>query len=340
MIKIKLVELDKHRNEIAFRPYIWAQNILQDIGIELTTDNSYDYALVAQASYIDKTIPLQESIEKGIDYLSRITGDYIMLDGQDSTSMIGTIDVFRHSNAKLFLKNTLLNDWDLYKQGWASGRMYWGKGDYSVPDIDNLKDKIKLSGANWIGTIKPKWLDYNSKKKYDVACMFSWGDAQNYEYKYLTSTYYDDHRRTLLERLENTNYNTIRREKGIKIPQQQFYQNMFDSKIVMAPIGYGEMAVRDIEAASFGSVLIKPDMSYVSSVPFLYEDKETYIACKYDWSDVEEKIDYVLSNWKEVQEKLTYNMRTRFDEQYSDEKLAIHMYNILANLDEVKSENN
>ena len=170
--------------------------------------------------------------------------------------------------------------------------------------------------------------------------MFSWGDAQNYEYKYLTSTYYDDHRRTLLERLENTNYNTIRREKGIKIPQQQFYQNMFDSKIVMAPIGYGEMAVRDIEAASFGSVLIKPDMSYVSSVPFLYEDKETYIACKYDWSDVEEKIDYVLSNWKEVQEKLTYNMRTRFDEQYSDEKLAIHMYNILANLDEVKSENN
>ena len=93
MIKIKLVELDKHRNEIAFRPYIGAQNILQDIGIELTTDNSYDYALVAQASYIDKTIPLQESIENGIDYLSRITGDYIMLDGQDSTSMIGTIGV-------------------------------------------------------------------------------------------------------------------------------------------------------------------------------------------------------------------------------------------------------
>ena len=339
MIKIKLVELDKHRNEIAFRPYIWAQNILRDVGIELTTDNSYDYALVAQASYIDKTIPLQESIEKGINYLSQITGDYIMLDGQDSTSMIGTIDVFRHSDAKLFLKNTLLNDWELYKQGWASGRMYWGKGDYSVPDIDDLKDKIKLSGANWVGTIKPKWMQYDSNKKHDVACMFSWGDVQNYEYEYLTSTYYDDHRRTLLERLEKTDYNIVRREKGIKIPQQQFYQNMYDSKIVMAPIGYGEMAVRDIEAASFGSVLIKPDMSYVSSVPFLYEDKETYIACKYDWSDVEEKIDYVLSNWNEVQDKLTHNMRNRFDEQYSNEKLAIHMYNILANLDGVKTEN-
>ena len=69
---------------------------------------------------------------------------------------------------------------------------------------------------------------------------------------------------------------------------------MYESKIVMAPIGYGEMAVRDIESASFGSVLIKPDMSYIYSKPFVYEDGETYIACKYDWSDVEEKIDYVL----------------------------------------------
>ena len=111
---------------------------------------------------------------------------------------------------------------------------------------------------------------------------------------------------------------------------------MYNSKIVMAPIGYGEMAVRDIEAASFGSVLIKPDVSYVNSTPFLYDDGETYIACKYDWSDVEEKIDYVLSNWKDVQEKLTHNMREKFQTQYSDEKLAIHVYNIFANMDEVE----
>ena len=336
MIKVKLIEPDIHRNEIAYRPYIWAQHILQEVGIELTTGDSYDYALIGQASYIDKTLTLNDSVEKGLEFLSNITGDYILLDGQDSTSMIGTIDVFRKSNAKLFLKNTLLNDLDLYKQGWANGRIYWGPGDYSVPDIDELKGKIKLSGANWVGTIKPTWHNYDSNKQYDVACMFSWGDVKNYEYQNFTSQYYDDHRRILLERLESTNYNVIKREKGIRIPQQQFYQNMYNSKIVMAPIGYGEMAVRDIEAASFGSVLIKPDVSYVNSTPFLYDDGETYIACKYDWSDVEEKIDYVLSNWKEVQEKLTQNMREKFQIQYSDEKLAIHMYNIFANMDGLK----
>ena len=139
MIKIKLYQLDKHRNEIAFRPYIWAKEILREIGIELTTDSSYDYAMIAQASYIDKSLTLNESVSKGEEYLSKITGDYILLDGQDSTSMMGTIDVFRRSNAKLFLKNTLLKDWDLYKKGWKNGRIYWGEGEYSVPDIDKLK---------------------------------------------------------------------------------------------------------------------------------------------------------------------------------------------------------
>ena len=31
---------------------------------------------------------------------------------------------------------------------------------------------------------------------------------------------------------------------GVKLPQQEYYQ-MFDSKIVLAPLGYGEMAPRD-----------------------------------------------------------------------------------------------
>jgi hypothetical protein len=33
MIKIKLYELNKHRNECAFRPFLWAQNTLKEIGI-------------------------------------------------------------------------------------------------------------------------------------------------------------------------------------------------------------------------------------------------------------------------------------------------------------------
>ena len=44
MIKIKLYELDKHRNETTFRPFIHPQDIFREVGIEFTTSDDYDYA--------------------------------------------------------------------------------------------------------------------------------------------------------------------------------------------------------------------------------------------------------------------------------------------------------
>ena len=52
MIKIKLYELDKHRNETTFRPFIKAQDVFKEVGIEFTTSDDYDYAWVGLASII------------------------------------------------------------------------------------------------------------------------------------------------------------------------------------------------------------------------------------------------------------------------------------------------
>ena len=52
MIKIKLLERDIHRNETTFRPFVFAQDYLREIGIEFTDSNDYDYAWVGQASII------------------------------------------------------------------------------------------------------------------------------------------------------------------------------------------------------------------------------------------------------------------------------------------------
>ena len=60
MIKIKLYELDKHRNECTFRPYLYAQNVLKEIGIEFTTGDSYDFAWIAQASFLNKRVSLEQ----------------------------------------------------------------------------------------------------------------------------------------------------------------------------------------------------------------------------------------------------------------------------------------
>ena len=341
MIKIRLVQPDLHRNEIAFRPYWRAREVFKQVGIEfIIEDASYDFAFIAQASFIDKQVSLSESTEKGIEFVSKFGKDVLLLDGQDSHSLIGTAEILKGTDVRVMFKNTLLKDLSQYKQGWVNGRTYWGNGDYSVPYINDIRDRIKLSGTNWLSTITPTWYKYDSNKPFDVSCMFSWGDSLNYEYSNLTSPYYDNHRKELLLKLENTSYKVTKREKGVRIPQDQFYQNMYNSKIVTAPIRYGEIAVRDIEAASFGSVLLKPDMSHLDSYPFIYKDKETYIACKYDWSDVREKIDYILSNYKELQPYLTENIKNEYTQQYSNESLVKYFYKQLSTVQGIGHENN
>ena len=257
MIKIKLIEPHIHRNETTFRPFISAQNYLSEIGIEFTDDDSYDYAWIAQASIIDKKKSLKESVENGLEFLSKITGDYMIIDGQDATSLIGTIDVFRESNAKLFLKNSYLKDFDLYKKGWANGRMYWGKGDYSVPDIDELKPKMHLTGCNWLSTLQPQWLDYfKIEKTYDISCMFGYPTKKPvYEHEVCQTDYYDKHRKELLETLGDK-YKVAGLVNGERVSQQEYYNKMAQSKIILAPLGYGEMAPRDVESALLGSLVL------------------------------------------------------------------------------------
>ena len=337
MIKIKLYELDIHRNETTFRPFLMAKDLFKDVGIEFTNSNDYDYAFVGQASIIDKKKSLQQSIDKGLEFVSKIDGDYFIVDGQDATTLIGTIDVFRESEALLFLKNTYLKDFDLYKRGWVNGRYYWGEGNYAVSDIDELKPKMKLTGCNWLHTVTPNWMDYNGTKDYDVSCMFGYPTKERvFEHELCQTDYYDPHRKKLMETLGNK-YKVAGLINGERIPIQDYYQKMYQSKIIMAPLGYGEMAPRDIESAMFGSVLMKPDMSHIVSEPFIYEDDITYISVNYDWSNLEEKIDYVLSDFNNIRERLVTNMRKKYIEAYDYKNLVLHFYNVLKNLDGVQA---
>jgi hypothetical protein len=80
----------------------------------------------------------------GLDYLSKIDGPYILVDGQDSHSMIGSFEVFKESDALFMLKHSLLKDRNLYNEHWVGGRYYWGKSeDYGiVVKTTNLKTSM------------------------------------------------------------------------------------------------------------------------------------------------------------------------------------------------------
>lgn len=335
MIKIKLYDTAIHRNECTFRPYIYAQNSLRDIGIELTTGDSYDFAWIAQGSFIDKKVSLEQSVNNGLEYLSKITGDYMLIDGQDSTSLMGSFEVLKESNAILLLKNSLLKDRNLYKHNWNLGRYYWGSGSYSINDFDTYSDKIKLSGTNWLMThwagINPNW--YNITKKYDIAAMFQYPSTNVvYEHGNIQSRYYDNHRKPLIDIIDKiSSYNIAKLYNGERVSIQEYYDRVTSSKITLAPYGYGEMAPRDIEATMFNSILIKPNMDYIDTAPNIFIENQTYIPCKHDFSDLEEKIDMILTNYDQYQ-YIIENSKKIILETMHPNNVALHLYNIFKNL--------
>ena len=148
--------------------------------------------------------------------------------------------------------------------------------------------------------------------------------------------FYCDHRNGLWNKLEGLkqNYSMV----CDRLPKEQYLQTLWNSKISFSPFGMGEICFRDFECMQFGTIFIKPNQDLVDTIPNIYEDGKTYIGCKYDWSDLEEKIDYVLSNFNELNEKINLEIRKQFSKKYSYDDLCMHWYNIFKNLNEIKSE--
>lgn len=336
MIKVKIYEIEKHRNETTFRPLLFASNLFRDIGIEFVKDGNADFAFVGHASFVNKKISLEESVSNGVEFLKTIKEPYFLFDGQDAATLIGSYEVFTQSNAIGLLKPTLYKDKNNYLNKYVNGRFYWGNGTYCLPNLD-LFDKIKLSGFNWISTMQPQWLNYTNNKQFDVSAMFMYPHKDVYEHNLNQATHYNIFRKNLLDNLSDK-FNVTKLEKGVRLPIDEYYNRMISSKIILAPFGFGEIAPRDLEAAMFGAVLIKPDMSHIETVPNLYIPYQTYVPCKHDFSDLNEKIDYVLSNFSNLQKFYVENMRNRYKEIYDLNKLVLHYYNLFKNINGVSTE--
>ena len=79
-------------------------------------------------------------------------------------------------------------------------------------------------------------------------------------------------------------------------------------------------------------------MSIVNTTPNIYENNETYVSVNYDWSDLNEKVDYILSNFDSLNEKINHNIREKFLKEYSYENLCLYYYNLFRKLDGIGEE--
>jgi hypothetical protein len=345
MIKIKIYELDKHRNETTFRPYLQHIDMLRVVGIDITNGDSYDYAWVGQASISDKLLPLDESVEKGLEFCENITGDFMIFDGQDSHSLIGVYELFKRAisesngRCKLLLKNTLLRSFEMYKTPTVNGRWYWGEGEYSNPDIDFYKDRIALSGTNWLSTCSVDFKHLGTFNKYrDVCAIFGYNLEHGIEHGLEHHKHYNAHRKRCVDQLlsvSGVDMNIL--PSGTRLGPRSYYEMMYSSKVVIAPFGYGEMMPRDIETMAMGSILIKPTMDHLVSEPWIYDEGKTYIGCRHDYSDLPEKIDFVLSNFKSLQKEMHEYAEYKFRKSYNNPiRLPRYLYGLF--MDKLKNE--
>jgi len=340
MIKIKIQNPQKGRNEPTFRPFLFIRDMLRDYSIDITDSNDYDFLFIGMSDFIYKKKSLQKSVEMGLENLSKITGDYFLFDGSDSTSLMGSFEVFEQSNAIYLFKNQMLETREEYKIPYTHNKWFWGSGSdldlsYDIPD--ELWKRIKFTGWN-VGQLVPdykRFVEINKNKTLDICAIFRGKHDYNEDHCSQNNHLYEAHRGGLWNHLDGLkeNYSMV----CDRLPKQEYLQNLWNSKISFSPFGMGEICFRDFECMQFGTIFIKPNQDIVKTIPNIYEADETYIDVAYDWSDLEEKIDYVLSDFNTINDQINTNIRERFVKGYDYNKLCMHWYNIFKNLNNIEA---
>jgi len=326
-MKIQILELDKHRNETTFRPYLGVLKTFNEYGIEFVNTNP-DIYWVGHASVVDKKVSLNESIDKGTKFLENLDAPYVLFDGQDSSSLIGVWDVFRNIPGYRLAKNVVLKDYSLYTKRYPNGRWFWGESvdgyNIDISDVSLLNEKLVHSGTNWLNTFGNKlpFTKPNNNKQYDVAVMVGLcGD--NYEHGIRVDEHYNGPRRKLFEEVNKLKVNLITTEKTGKIDKEKYMQVLYNSKLCISPFGYGEVNIREVECLITGTPIIKPNIDCVKSTPFVYGG-DMSVDCKSDYSNIKEVVDFALSNYNYILNLLNHQ-REVFMYKSSDHYIVNHV---------------
>ena len=337
MIKVRLTDPS---NMKCFSGLLHSEYLLKDYSIDITSSSDYDYEFVDASQFMNLSLPLEKSIEQGIENMSKKTGDYFLFHGGDSTSITAAYEVFIESKAKYLFKKQLLSQED-YKEKTIINKWFFGSGSkldrgYEIPD--DVYGRMKLTGYN----VAHNWphLQYmqegSSDRDIDVCAVFQGIlDNVNMDHEIRTDTLYTKHRKGSWDTLEDIKkqYNIVKGSSGF----QSFVSIMKRSKIGLSPFGMGELCYRDIELIQHGCLLIKPDMSKVITEPNFFKPMETYVPVKIDWSDLNETIEKVLANYKDYQ-YIIDNARQKVVEMYSYQNVCKHWYDFFANLSGVNNE--
>ncbi len=218
----------------------------------------------------------------------------------------------------LFLKSQLLKDRRQYLSPFRTGRIFTDffddlyncgetEVDYPAPKKEELskldiswntcfenytqsryglparvRQKLRNCAANFIPEKMNIRFDSPVSERYsDISCRLGLSHSR----KSVVA-----HRQAVIDIMKN-----MRVPCG-KIPLDEYFTELRNSKVGIGPFGVGEITLRDFEIIICGAALVKPDMSHLDTWPELFVQGKTFAAHKWDLSDFEECAERLLSH--------------------------------------------
>jgi Glycosyl transferases group 1 len=247
------------------------------------------------------------TLEESVDFLQRLNDrprrpriilmDYLAPAGSPFLSLIPYVDCY--------VKRQHLADVDLYAKDYEGGQVFtdflakelgydldgWNFG--TKPDPAHLGKLV----TGWNLGVTPRYhrqLRLTRRfrslwrmRPFDVHRRFSpASDGKKFEW-------YERYRQEAAQKLDGL-ADRYRLTGSGRIHHRLYLGELLASKLVVSPFGWGEVCFRDYEAVATGSLLVKPSMDHLVTLPNIYKPYETYVPVKWDLSDLAETCDHYL----------------------------------------------
>lgn len=253
-----------------------------------------------------------------IDFLETARGKGVKTVWFDATDSTWCTQFEALEHVDLFLKSQILKDKSQYLRPFRTGRIFTDyfdelykceeeSVDYPVPREEDLKklgvswnscfENYNASRYGFFAKMKQKLRPYLANvfgeklqinftpaaqdRKISVSCRVGLGHSRPSVIA---------HRKAVAEKMA-----VFGAESG-KIPLEEYFEEMRNSKIAAGPFGVGEITLRDFEIVICGALLLKPEMEHMETWPALFQPGKTFIPHKWDLSNLGEKIEELLKN--------------------------------------------
>jgi hypothetical protein len=149
----------------------------------------------------------------------------------------------------------------------------WNSGlaDYSFFGLYRMAAYMRLPISGFLKFPASAFRSPDHPRKNEISCRFGSGYSR-------ASVAWQ--RQTIKARLRD-------RLPTERLSRRQYFAELWNSRLVLSPFGFGEICYRDFEAFVAGGLLIKPDMSHLETWPNLFRNGETYVAHSWNLEDLD-----------------------------------------------------